>query len=118
MKKGDLKSGMIVKLRNGKYYMVLENSYLGDEDIAIQCDGVNDGRLDWWNMKTITEDLLDTMGANQYDVIAVYQPTHFDLGAIMFSERKLLWKRSEKKKYTFAQLFERLGEEFEIVEGD
>jgi hypothetical protein len=51
------------------------------------------------------------------DIMEVYGCSNHKNSVFKFDEqdRELLWKRNEKKKYTYAQLREILGEEFEVV---
>lgn len=108
MTKSELKPGYVVKYRNGELRMVMprERDYIF---LAI-------GESAWSDLFAYTEDLLNTYN-NKFDVMEVYGPSEFAHSVWIFNEkhRKLLWKRSEKKKYTYAQLREILGEEFEVV---
>ena len=115
MKKSDLKTGMIVTLRNGKQWMVYKNiqTQRNVDDVIVGIDG-----SDNWNLLYHYNEDLTNKGYPDLDIVKVEEVTHpyafvrLDYDA---DKRKVLWKRKEKKRYTYAQLKEILGEEFEIV---
>lgn len=109
MTKSELKSGYIVRYRNGSLRMVMplsnDHAIIGMEDDA-----------GWDYLKNWNEDLTHK-SQQALDIVEIYGYSIFASSALRFAkkDRKLLWKRTEKKKYTYAQLREILGEEFEVV---
>lgn len=110
MTKSELKPGYVVKIREGHFYMVMP---FGGHDAIIGMDGYNgwDNLDEHWN-----QDLMHKRYRN-LDIVEVYGYSIRQSSAFIFrkEDRKLLWKRPEKKQYTYAQLREILGEEFEVV---
>ena len=119
MKKSDLKTGMIVTLRNGEKYMVFLNAsrsvHMSPEDVLVSVDGRY-----WFDLNGVNENLSDNKNSH-YDIMKVEQvKTTTDIVyTLLHHDAKcltnVLWERKEKKRYTYAQLKEILGEEFEIV---
>ena len=110
MTKSELKPGYVVRYRDGNLRMVMPLSG-GDAIIGIE-SSPGWGYLENWN-----QDLTNKQGHKNLDIVEVYGYSKSSSLAFIFREadRKLLWKRPEKKKYTYAQLREILGEEFEVV---
>jgi hypothetical protein len=119
MTKSELKTGMIVVLADGNKYMVFKNTqthYAGDADIIV---GIH-SRNSWHQLYHYNEDMTrKNREDSNWDIIEVIQIEHpYNLvkpDRLDYPRRKTLWKRHEKKKYTYAQLREILGEEFEVV---
>lgn len=109
MTKSELKPGYIVRLRNGNIFMVMP---LDKYDAIIGTEGYNG----WDYLKNWCQDLMHGKYRN-LDIMEVYGYSKLNSSALIFKkeDRELLWKRSEKKQYTYAQLREILGEEFEVV---
>ena len=115
MKKSDLKTGMIVTLCNGKQLMVYKNiqTKWNVGDVIVDIYG-----SDNWNLLDNYNEDLTNEGYPDLDIVKVEEVTHpyaFVRLDYDSDKRTVLWKRKEKKKYTYAQLKEILGEEFEIV---
>ena len=117
MTKADLRSGMIITCKNGGEYLIIRD--MSSEispgfEVAISMNGGGYIRFD-----SITNDLCDTSGWDEWIIIKVEVLRNFkDFTNPSKAERKLVWKRPvEKKKYTYEQIKEILGEEFEIVKG-
>ena len=118
MTKKDLKTGMVVKLRNGGVYRVfrdVEYYIMLKVDVLIPYN--NDSKS--IDFSKYYDDSLKYMHDCDYDIVEVRQ-----IGCVTqlvndfnFDTLTLIWKREEKKKYTYAQLRELVGEDFEIVEG-
>lgn len=107
--KQDLKTGMVVELRNGKYGMVLLGTGNGD---------IISGTA-WFSIDEFDENLNSTM---DYDVIKIYQPTSnrdflYD-GEINIDEANLIWERKEEpqpKEMTVEKIEKELGYNIKIV---
>lgn len=117
MTKSELKTGMIVVLANGKEYMVYKNAVYGnsnkERDVIVATDGSNH-----WNFLCgYNEDMThQNREWNDFDIIQVIRPFHpyaFIRHVYEKEKREIIW--SKKKRYTYAQLKEILGEEFEVV---
>ena len=118
MTKSELKTGMIVVIANGKEYMVYKDSAYSwsrniDPNVLVALDG-----SDSWNRLSSYDENMKFINRNyEYlDIVKVIQVTHpytFIRREYNRNEDKVLWSR--KKQYTYAQLREILGEEFEVV---
>ena len=108
MTKSELKPGYVVRYRNGDIRMIMPR---GVTYIFLEIGGET-----WGDINTYTEDLLNDYD-HQFDIMEVYGFSAYSQSVWCFNEkhRKLLWKRHEKRRYTYAQLREILGEEFEVV---
>ncbi len=118
MTKSELKTGMIVVLANGKEYMVykdIKTSYAKSGDVIVAMDG----SANWSNLENYNENMeMENRSMKQFDIVKViqaYHPYNFIRHEYEKCSRQVLWERKEKKKYTYAQLMEILGEEFEVV---
>lgn len=113
MTKADLKTGMVVNLRNGDSYVVVKEVGDGcyEYDIIFR-------KNSWIDLNSYTDDfkceanpandIMEVRGGGIFYFIKGIENT-------VYRGNILLWERKEKKKYTYAQLKEMLGEEFEIV---
>lgn len=100
MKKSDLKTGMVVELRNGKKGMVLLDTKDGDI-----ISGEYYGRL----LSYFREDLTSDISID-YDIIKIYQPEaisyylYYYNNHIHFSNRNCIWERKEQHSYDLNEL--------------
>lgn len=110
MTKSELKHGYIVRYRDGNLRMVMP---LNDQDILVEMDACCPA---WCPLNKFNEDLT-CKEDKDLDIVEVYGFSTHKASVWVFDwhHRELLWKRPEKKKYTYAQLREILGEEFEVV---
>ena len=113
MTKSELKTGMIVTLRNGDKYMVFINtnisSYRGSDDYVVNLNGSG------LNYHSDYNEDLTISGFRNFDEMKVGM---CELIADLTSKNPKLntiWERKEKKTYTYAQLKEILGTEFEEI---
>ena len=116
MTKSELKTGMIVVLADGKEYMVFKDvSHSGDTatDVLVAINGSSN----WTNLDNYNEDMTTKKEAyKDLNINKVIQTPHpYALITPYYRKElnKVLWTR--KKQYTYAQLREILGEEFEVV---
>ena len=110
MTKSELKPGYVVRYRDGNFRMVMP---LSDRLIIVEME---DRSPLYCNLTDFNENLIHNH-ITDLDIVEVYGFSN-SLSSIWRFEkqdRPLLWKRYEKKKYTYAQLREILGEEFEVV---
>lgn len=112
--KDDLKTGMLVKTRNGEVFKVFpdyETDRYGKTGILTDETG------SFIYLPCYDSDLTTIEYGNEYDIVAVYKPslvTH----ALSFNIKNhfLVWRRKEVKEMTMEQLNELLGYEVKIVQ--
>lgn len=96
MKKSDLKTGMRVKTRSGKIYLVIKDvdtMFYGHQDIAF----INNNSFSCGS--DYTEDLKDNSNSN-YDIVEVFQINHDEKSLLTdtfldLDKRFSIWKRQE-----------------------
>ena len=87
MKKSDLKNGMVVELRNGKRFLIVNDRGIG-KDTCINLDGF--GGYD--------ENLHDVIGYSEYDITKIYKTEGNTFNNLFDNERlSLIWEREETK---------------------
>lgn len=87
MKKSDLKNGMVVELRNGKRFLIVNDLGIG-KDTHIELDG-------FWGYD---ENLNDINGVSKYDITKIYRAGSFNFKTLFDNERlSLIWEREETK---------------------
>ena len=119
MKLSDLKTGMIVTLRNGEEYVVFRNfADLFSQATSIICNGKK-----WNNLCYYSDDLKCNsalLGTGQ-DIVKVEIPYHpysfFNLEHER-EKRKLLWKEEAVKEVTMAEIEEKFGCKVKIIKED
>ena len=107
----DIKSGYVVKLRNGTLLFALR---AGNFD-KILCDGNGTwSQITEWGIKDLTSGVTDGR-----DIIEVYGLIGYGYfqhaGDIDTEHRPLVWKRKEPVKMTGEEINKKLGYEVEIV---
>ncbi|HZK00564.1 MAG TPA: hypothetical protein VFC79_11175 [Tissierellaceae bacterium] len=95
MKKEDLKTGMVVKLRNGTVYEVLRdtaNEYYGH---------ILRGKGNWVNLDKYNDDLTDSdYGLSSFDIVEVHKSGLCTSNINTFPDiYELIWKREQEKFY-------------------
>ena len=87
MTKSDLKNGMVVELRNGKRFLIVNDLGIG-KDTYIHLDGF--GGYD--------KKLNDVIGDSTYDITKIYKSNGFTFKNLFDNERlSLIWEREETK---------------------
>jgi hypothetical protein len=113
MTKSELRTGMIVTARNGNRYMVFLNttisSYRGSDDFLVGLKG------DGFNYLSNYNENLTCKAYNSFDIMKVEKCKWVADLTSKNPELNTIWERKEKKTYTYAQLREILGSEFEVV---
>ena len=90
MKKSDLKTGMIVELRDGQKGMILES--VGEFGTLIQ------GRNGWASLSRYNNDLTVRCPSNSLDVIRVYRPNRISqIVQARWEAQELVWEREEPR---------------------
>ena len=108
MTKSDLKTGMIATLRNGIRCIVIMSNSSGTMSMLKAIDQL--GLICGEYFLTNYNDNLERTG-----LVIGGKTSEFDVMRVDGISSGLIWERKEKKKYTYSQLKEILGEEFEIV---
>ena len=88
MTKSDLKNGMVVELRNGKRFLIVNDLGIG-KDTFINLDG----------FFGYDENLYDVTGNSTYDITKIYKTVGNTFRTLFDNERlNLIWEREEKSK--------------------
>jgi len=111
MKKQDLKSGMIVELRNGTIGIVIADSIT-----TIDRGGQH---FDYYNQ--YLENIAYNIGRD-WDIMAVYKPINCHGKSLtnVLTKSKIkyytpIWQRVIPKEYTIEEIEEKLGEKIKII---
>ena len=87
MTKSDLKNGMVVELRNGKRFLIVNDLGIG-KDSCINLDG----------FFGYDENLYDISGFSEYDITKIYKTVGNTFRTLFDNERlSLIWEREEAK---------------------
>lgn len=114
MNKSDLKSGNIVKTREGEKYIVLLDTEYGDIIVNLS-NGL------YLNLKKYKEDLSYERDLQRYDVVAIcafdYPGDNLIKHGLTAMTANYLWtwERKEPKKMTVSEICKELGYEVEII---
>ena len=117
MKKSELKSGMIIELRNGDVGLVLLNTGRKEHNDTVVAAGDAKG-CTWGGLCSWDENLIYDEGARDiFDIVKVYaMSNNKDCGSFKVSYRgDLLWSRSSEKEMTKEEVEEALGYKINIV---
>ena len=88
MTKSDLKNGMVVELRNGKRFLIVNNFGIG-KDSCIYLEG----------SFGYDENLYDVIGDSTFDITKIYKTEGTTFKTLFDKERlSLIWEREEKSK--------------------
>ena len=88
MTKSDLKNGMVVELRNGKRFLIVNDMGIG-KDSCINLDG----------FFGYDENLNDVSGFSEFDITKIYKTVGNTFKTLFDNERlSLIWEREEKPK--------------------
>ena len=88
MTKSDLKNGMVVELRNGKRFLIVDDLGIG-KDSCINLDG----------LFGYDENLNDVSGFSEFDIIKIYKTVGNTFKTLFDKEiLSLIWERGEKSK--------------------
>ena len=87
MKKSDLKNGMVVELRNGKRFLIVNDMGIG-KDSCINLDG----------FMGYNENLNDVTGDSTLDITKIYKTRGCTFKNLFDKDRlSLIWEREEKE---------------------
>jgi len=113
MKKSDLKTGMVVQMRNGKHFRVFLNTNDGD---------FISGSNEWNPLGAYREDFTSTSSFNSLDIVKVYDTGAYELAQdpLDLDRADVIWVESEPeetRKMTLEEIEEVLGYKVEIYTG-
>lgn len=104
--KADLKSGMVVKYRNGDNRMVINEGLIGEDGYLKQCSFRAD---------------LTHRNFSEFDIVGVYGAKNYNdfKGMLLDDNLSPIWERTETKKMTIEEMRKKLeeltGEEIEVT---
>lgn len=109
MKKSDLKNGAIVELRNGDKYILLLNTYYGDEkkDYFVSLE---DGC--YLNFNDYDENLESKYGEKEFDIMKICQEDYVGenfKNHVINDIDKWTWERKKEVVMTISEIEEKLG---------
>jgi hypothetical protein len=90
MKKSELKSGMLITLRNGKKGIILLNTPQGD---VVASNGDEDDNT-WCSLDSFSDDLTSYAGNDNYDIVEIWSYPN-NMNGVNFTpeDRSIIWKR-------------------------
>lgn len=106
----DLKTGMIVKTRDGHFHIIMRD-FLNWGDILAGISDNKDISNSWLRMSAYNQDMTFP-GLPELDVIEVWEGSPFCID----TPEKLLWKREEYKVVTMKEIEEKFGCKVKIVQ--
>jgi hypothetical protein len=119
MNKSDLRTGMVVKDKDGFVGVVLKNTSTVD-GIKWFFDTDELSKINEWQEldKHYNENLTTKNDYNAETIVAIYQPDNFDDYTTMkaYSENYLIWEREEPiKEVTMKDIEEKFGYKVKII---
>ena len=120
IKKDELETGMVVKLRSEKIYLVMRNCNYEDDyygnDVLVNNNG-------WLNLKDYNDDMtFSETSFNEFDIMEVYKLANIMDSVSMginnsevTDEKHLIFKRPVPRKMTKEEIETILGYKVEIV---
>lgn len=119
MTKSELKTGMIVTMRDGHKLTVYKNCACSFEN-DIHKDVLTDASVDRWHpLEYFTEDLLNNQGYPEFDIVKIEIVRYpYDFNKYPFNAKiyKTIWERpNPAKKMTVAEIEKILGYKIEVV---
>lgn len=108
MKLDDLKTGMIVTLRNGTSYIVMRD-FIDEGDLFVSMD--ENKVIAWCSLNDYTTDMKDK-SVNAFDIMRVYRARFYGIS----SKEALIWERKDDyKEVTMQEIEEKFGCKVKIV---
>lgn len=114
MKLDDLKTGMIVKTKDGKCHIIMKD-FLGKEDILAGISDSKDISNSWTSLSKYNQDMtFSDNGLRLYelDIVEVWKGRPYCIDV----PEKLLWKREEYKVVTMKEIEEKFGCKVKIIQ--
>ena len=115
----DLKTGMIVTMRNGSQFTVIRNMakpWRGSNDILVY--GTSRGCRGWMPFTGYSNNMRYNCGDREWDIVKVEVPSHpFGFMHTDYEShlRTLIWAETPAVKLTLGEIEERLGYRVEII---
>lgn len=113
MVKSELMTGMIITNRKGEKYMVFKNIAVAPSsssgDVLVDLN-----KRSWDDLESYNEDMT-CVHDSKFDIMKVEKCKY--TADLLHPNRDTItvWERKKKKTYTYAQLRDILGSEFEVV---
>ena len=108
----DLKTGMIVKTREGKYNIVMRD-FIDEGDILAGLSCNNKISDTWTSLSNYNQDMTNSRFPH-IDIMSVYSSYLYSAD----TPKKLLWERKEYKEVTMSEIEEKFGCKVKIIEED
>lgn len=108
----DLKTGMIVKTREGKYNIVMRD-FIDEGDILTGLSFNNKISDTWTSLSNYNQDMTNSRFPH-IDIMSVYASYPYSAD----TPTRLLWERKEYKEVTMKEIEEKFGCKVKIVEED
>ena len=108
----DLKTGMIVKTREGKYNIVMRD-FIDEGDILAGLSRNNKISETWTSLSNYNQDMTNSRFPH-LDIMNVYASSVYSAD----TQTRLLWERKEYKEVTMKEIEEKFGCKVKIVEDD
>ena len=105
----DLKTGMIVKIRNGEYHIIMRD-FIDDGDILAGLSCNNKILGTWTSLSNYNQDMTHS-GVPYLDIVSVYASSAYSVD----TPTKLLWERNEYQEVTMKEIEEKFGCKVKIV---
>lgn len=105
----DLKTGMIVKTREGKYHIIMRD-FIDQGDILAGLSYDNRISNSWTSLSNYNQDMTCS-GIPSLDIVDVYASSVYSAD----TPTKLLWERKEYKEVTMKEIEEKFGCKVKIV---
>lgn len=103
----DLKTGMVVELRNGDKYLVINQ--------AGKLSGIRENSYITFNSLYAYKSDMTWPNDSCLDIVKVFCPSLSSFRTMLKNERNCIWTRDEKRKMTVSEICKELGYEVEIV---
>lgn len=103
----DLKTGMVVELRNGDKYLVINQDG--------KLNGIRENSYITFNSLYAHKSDMTWPADSFLDVVKVFRPVLTGFEYMLKDERNCIWTRDEKRKMTVSEICKELGYEVEIV---
>ena len=108
----DLKTGMIVKTREGKYNIVMRD-FIDEGDILAGLSCNNKISDTWTSLSNYNQDMTNSRFPH-LDIMSVYASSVYSAD----TPTKLLWERKEYREVTIKEIEEMFGCKIKIFEED
>lgn len=108
----DLKTGMIVKTREGKYHIIMRD-FIDQGDILAGLSYDNRISNSWINLSKYNQDMTHSE-IPSLDIVDVYASSVYSAD----TPTKLLWERKKHKEVTMQEIEEKFGCKVKIVGGE